>query len=144
MDHAHGDRGVVSAHDFGDLRSDGGHGCGTAVCAMREPMAAERIVDAARNDVWSAAAQRTQICAVYAAALVEVQQRDTTGCQRHRQRATADFPNLYVETADALRERAVAPCDQHLPHAAALKTLDQQLRLAFAAAIAACGVDVRD
>ena len=43
-----------------------------------------------------------------------------------------------------LSERTAAPRDQYLPHAALRETLDQQLRLAFAAAIAACGVDVRD
>ena len=46
---AHWDRGIVGADDLRDLRRDGRDACRAAIRLVREPMLANRIVDAARD-----------------------------------------------------------------------------------------------
>jgi hypothetical protein len=125
MDDAYADGGIVRAHDVGDLGRDRDHVRGPGVRSMREPVAADRVVDAPRDDVRRAADQRTQIRPVHAAAFVHVQQRDASGRPRHRYGAAGDFANLDARVSDALHERAASPRDQRLPHAAAREPPDQ-------------------
>ena len=114
--------------------------------AMREPMVGRIGLLTRRVMTYGVPLQqRAQVRAVDAAALVHVQERRRPRVARAtRQRAAADFAHLDARRRERARERRAAPRDEHLPHAAARETADQQLRLPFAAAIAACGVDVRD
>ena len=141
---AHRDRGVVGANDFRHLRRDGRDARRAAIRLVREPMLANRIVDAPRDHVRRARQQRAQERRVDAAAFVDVDQRRIARRARHRQEAAADLANLDVEVAQARGKRRPAPRDQRLLHVAAREPANQELGLPLTAAIAPSSVDVND